>query len=232
MMAVNVRQTPISFQEVFMPVVTIRGPLGSGVAEIGREAAHLLSGSYVDKEIIEEISKLVGHPAKKVEEREYTPLSLRERIQSALEGSQKRSGSMESAFSRSIPEVLDDASYLDALKSVIQDITLEGNIVIHGRGSQFILRNNPSALHVLVVAPLPLRIKRVMEEHKVDEEIAAKQVEEYSKSRRDFIKRFFKKDMMDIIYYDLVVNTGNLSFELAAQIIIKALQKKTPWERG
>jgi cytidylate kinase len=215
-----------------MPVVTIRGPLGSGVSEIGKETARLFSGSYVDKEIIEEISKLVGHPAEKVEEREYTPLKLTERIKAALERSQKRSGSMESAYSRSLPEILDDARYLDALKSVIQDITLEGNVVIHGRGSQFILRNNPSALHVLVVAPLPLRIKRVMDELQMEEEEAQKQVEEYSKSRRDFIKRFFKKDMMDIVYYDLVVNTERLTYEIAAQIIIKALQLKTPWERG
>ena len=38
--------------------------------------------------------------------------------------------------------------------------------------------------------------------------------------------------MMDIVYYDLVVNTERLTYEIAAQIIIKALQLKTPWERG
>ena len=215
-----------------MPVVTIRGPMGSGVSEIGKETARLLSGSYVDKEIIEEISRLVGHPTEKVAEREYAPLSLTERIRAALERSQKRSGSMESAYSRSLPEPLNDTRYLVALKTVIQDITLEGNIVIHGRGSQFILRNNPSALHVLVVAPLPVRIKRVMNKLKTDEESALKLIEEYSKSRRDFIKRFFNKDMMDIVHYDLVINTGSVTYELAVQIIIKALQIKTPWERG
>jgi hypothetical protein len=206
--------------------------MGSGVSEIGKETARLLSGSYVDKEIIEEISKLVGHPTEKVAEREYAPLSLTERIKAALERSQKRSGSMESAYSRSLPEPLNDTRYLVALKTVIQDITLEGNIVIHGRGSQFILRNNPSALHVLVVAPLPVRIKRVMNKLKTDEESALKLIEEYSKSRRDFIKRFFNKDMMDIVHYDLVINTGSVTYELAVQIIIKALQIKTPWERG
>jgi cytidylate kinase len=215
-----------------MPVVTIRGPMGSGVSEIGKETARLLSGSYIDKEIIEEISRLVGHPTEKVAEREYAPLSLTERIKAALERSQKRSGSMESAYSRSLTEPLNDTRYLVALKTVIQDITLEGNIVIHGRGSQFILRNNPSALHVLVVAPLPVRIKRVMNELKTDEESALKLIEEYSKSRRDFIKRFFNKDMMDIVHYDLVINTGSVTYELAVQIIIKALQIKTPWERG
>jgi cytidylate kinase len=212
-----------------MPVVTIRGPMGSGVSEIGKETARLLSGSYVDKEIIEEIAKLVGQPADTVAQREYTPLKLRERIKAALERSQKRSGSMESAYSRSIPEVLNDAKYLDALKSVIQDVALEGNIVIHGRGSQFILRNNQSALHILVVAPLPVRIKRVMERQNTDEGNARKQIDEYSKTRRAFNKRFFKKDMMDLIYYDLVLNTGHLAYNIAAQIIVKALQRKTPW---
>jgi cytidylate kinase len=212
-----------------MPVITIRGPMGSGVSEIGQEAARLFSGSYVDKEIIESIAKVVGQPPDKVAKRETTPLRLRERIEVALERSQKRSGSMESAYSRSMPEALDDNKYLDALKSVIQDVTLEGNIVIHGRGSQFILRNNPSALHVLVVAPLPLRIKRVMERHNIDEVNARKQIDEYSKSRRDFNKRFFNKDMMELIYYDLVLNTEHLAYDIAAQIVIKALQRKTPW---
>jgi cytidylate kinase len=215
-----------------MTVVTIRGQLGSGVIEIGKEIARILPGEYVDKEIIENIAQLVGHPVDKIADLEHAPMKLVQRIKAVLESALKRSGSIESAYSRTWHEPLDDAKYLDALESVIQDLALEGNIVLHGRGSQFILRNNPSAFHVLVVAPLPERINRVMTLHKTDEDTARRQIAEYDGSRRAFIQRFFKRNIEDPEYYDLVVNTEHLTDEVTAEIIVKAAQRKSPWGHG
>jgi len=215
-----------------MPVVTIRGQLGSGVSDISKKVARLLPGDYIDREIIENIAQLVGHPAEQVAEREQSTVRLTQRIKSILESALARSGSMDSAFSRTWQEPLDDAKYLDALKSVIQDLALEVNIVIHGRGSQFILHNNPSALHVLVVAPLPVRISRVITASKVDEDSSRRQIEEYDNSRRAFIQRFFKRDIEDPEYYDLVVNTEHLTYDVAAQAIVRAVQRKSPWGHG
>jgi cytidylate kinase len=212
-----------------MPVITIRGQSGSGVPEIAKEVARLLPGDYIDREIIESIAKLVGHPADDVVEREHTPVRLTQRIKAALESALARSGSMESAFSRTWQGHLNDAKYLDALKSVIQDLALEENIVIHGRGSQFILHNNPSALHILVIAPLPLRINRIITAQKVDEDTARQQIEDYDNSRHAFIQRFFKRDIEDPEYYDMVVNTERLEYDLAARVIVRAVQRKSPW---
>jgi len=215
-----------------MPVVTIRGQLGSGVTEIAKEVARILHGEYIDREIIENIAQLVGHPTEQVVEREQSPVRLTQRIKSVLESALARSGSMESAYTRAWKGPFDDAKYLDSLESVIQDLALEENIVIHGRGSQFILHNNPSALHVLVVAPLPMRINRVMAALNVDEDSARRQIEEYDESRRSFIQRFFKRDIEDPEYYDLVVNTEHLTYGIAAQVIERAVQRKSPWGRG
>jgi len=73
---------------------------------------------------------------------------------------------------------LDDAKYLDALESVVQGLALEGNIVLVGRGSQFILRNNQSVLHVLVFAPLVDRLNRVMAQLKIDGDEAQRRIDE------------------------------------------------------
>lgn len=215
-----------------MPIVTIRGQLGSGAPDIGKEVARILHGDYVDREILQSIAQLVGHPIDSVEEKEHTPARLVQRIIAVLTGALERSGSIESAYSRTWQEPLDDTKYLDALESVIQDLALEENIVIQGRGSQFILHNNPSALHVLVVAPLEERIKRVMVTSKVDEDEAQRQIEEYDDSRRAFIQRFFKRELENPDYYDLVVNTEHLWYEVAARIIATAARQKTPWGRG
>ncbi len=209
-----------------MPIVTIRGQLGSGAPEIGKGVARIIKGDYVDREILESIAQLVGHPINLVAEKEYIPIRLIQKITSVLTKAFERSGSIESAYSHAWREPLDDAKYLDALESVIQDLALEENIVIQGRGSQFILHNNPSALHVLVIAPLEERIKRIAVSSKIDENEARRLIEDHDNSRRAFIQRFFKRDLENPDYYDLVVNTKHLKYHIAAQIIASAARQK------
>ncbi|MBI4285625.1 MAG: cytidylate kinase-like family protein [Chloroflexi bacterium] len=215
-----------------MPVITIRGQMGSGAAEIGHEVARLIRGDYVDRQILQKVAQLLGHPESEVAEKEQVPPRVAQRILGALEKALARSGTTDSAYLQTWMEPLDDARYLDALESVIQELALEGNIVLVGRGSQFILRNNPSVLHVLVIAPLKERIKRVMAQLDVDEEEAQRVIEEHDGTRRAFIQRFFKRDLENPDYYDMVINTEHLSYEAVARIIVMAAEEKTPWQHG
>ena len=45
-------------------------------------------------------------------------------------------------------------------------------------------------------------------------------------NRRDFIKRYFRKNISNANYYDLVINTENLTVEQAATVIVNAFKKK------
>jgi len=215
-----------------MPIVTIRGQLGSGAPEIGKEVARLIGGDYVDREILEGIAKMLGRPLAEIEDKEHIPTQLIQKIIGALEGALERSGSIESAYSHTWQEPLEDAKYLDALESVIQDLALERNIVLRGRGSQFILHNNQSAFHVLVIAPLQDRVKRVMATLEIGEDEALRQIEEFDNSRRAFIRRFFKGDLDDPVHYDMVINTEHLTYDTAARIIVTGAEEKTPWAHG
>jgi cytidylate kinase len=101
-----------------------------------------------------------------------------------------------------------------------------GSIVIHGRGSQFILKDYPDAFHIFIVAPLPVRIKRVMDSQKLEEKEAKQQISRYDSSRHEFIKRYFKAELEDPIYYNLVINTEHISYEDATSIIIDTITLK------
>jgi cytidylate kinase len=101
--------------------------------------------------------------------------------------------------------------------------------VIQGRGSQFILKHHPAALHVLVVAPLADRVKRVMISEEVDAGKARKLIKEHDSSRRLFIRRFFQRDIENPDYYDMIINTKTLHFGAAARIIAGAAQEKKSW---
>jgi cytidylate kinase len=99
-------------------------------------------------------------------------------------------------------------------------------VVIRWRGSQFILKDYPRAFHLLMVAPLELRMKRIMDNLKIDEGTAKKEIEQFDNSRREFTRRYFHAELEDPVYYDLIINTEHLSFENAATIVMGALPLK------
>ena len=124
---------------------------------------------------------------------------------------------------------LDDALYLQTLKTVITELAKSQAIIIRGRGSQFILKDFPGAFHVLVVAPIDLRVKRVMERLKLEEENAKKEIKRSDGNHREFIKRYFHTETEDPLDYDLVINTKRIAIEEAVSIIVNSVpaQKKT-----
>lgn len=213
-----------------MAVVTIRGQLGSGVEEIGKLIADKLHADYVDREIIAKVAELLNRREQDVTEKEVPPGSFFGRIAIALGHVPPMSigpaGTSTSVYLPTWEIPLDDTRYLAGLESVIRELAMSESIVIRGRGSQFILKHYPGALHVLVVAPLKLRIRRVMIDMKIDEENAKKEIERSDTSRRQFIKKYFNAELEDPVNYDMVISTEHLSFEAAASIIASAVPFK------
>lgn len=110
------------------------------------------------------------------------------------------------------------------MERVIKELAGSGAIVIRGRGSQFILKDFPGVFHVLTVAPLGVRVKRVMERMSLDEEGARKEIARFDDSSREFIKGYFRSDITDPLNYDIVINTRGLTIEGAATIIADAVR--------
>jgi cytidylate kinase len=212
-----------------MSVVTIRGQMGSGAPEIGKLIAERLHFDYVDREIIAGVAKHLNLPQDSVADKEMPPGSLLGRIAEALGRGYAISASAQTYATSYLPTwemPLDNTNYLLGLESVIKELAKNQAVVIRGRGSQFILKNYHGAFHLLLVAPIKLRVKRVMESLKLDQETAKKEVEHFDSSRREFTKRYFSAELEDPINYDLVINTEHLSFDDAASISIKALRSQ------
>lgn len=208
-----------------MRVITIRGQLGSGAPEIGRQIAGTLNIDYVDREIIEDVSNRLKWPNEAIANKEMPPGSLLGRIAEALGRGYAVSsaeGTYAGAYLPAWQMPLQDNRYLAGLESVIKELASK-SIVIRGRGSQFILRDVPGTFHVLVVAPFELRLKRVVESLKMDDAAARKEIERFDSSRRQFTKRYFNAELEDPAYYDVVINTEHFGFNDAAAIVVNAL---------
>lgn len=211
-----------------MPVVTIRGQLGSGAPEIGHLVADRLEADYVDREIIAGVAERARRKSWQIEEKEMPPTTLAGRIVAALSHTSPVGPLGPQAVYMPTWELpLDDHSYEEALIGVITELAMDPAIVIRGRGSQFILKGRPDTFHVLTIAPLATRIARVMQQGNLDEAAARKDIDRFDKSRRAFIRRYFKANLEDPNHYDLVINTDHLDFEGAAALVVRALELRT-----
>jgi len=209
-----------------MSVVTIWGGRGSGAPEVGKHVAEKLQADYVDREIIARVAAQLQREEQEVLRKEMVPSSLLARIVEALGHSDSFGEGFEGAYLRISEMPLDDARYLQALKSVVRELARSQRIVILGRGGQFILKDYPGVLHVLIVAPLQLRANRVMKSLNLDPQAAEREVAHSDDSIREFMKKYFRSEPKDPEHYDLVINTEHLSLQAAASIVVDALSLK------
>jgi CMP/dCMP kinase len=232
-----------------MPIVTVTGSLGSGAREIALASATRLGLDYVDREILVEAARQLGVTVAAVESRDERPTSIGERLASVMRTLMERSaqagstdpaegGGIEMVLARTYGEAaglpsdtpggLDDARYLETLESVIRGVAARGSVVILGRGGQAILRDEPSAVHVYVVAPKEHRIRALAAAEGTSEEDAAKRVKQSDHDRRLFHSRYFKVEVDDLSLYDMVIQTARVRRELAVELIAMAALDRAP----
>ncbi len=227
-----------------MAVVTISGQIGSAAREIGRLAAARAQIDYVDQQILVEAARELGVPMESVVSKDERTASLGERLANMLRRFLESSAAAsagdpmlgtggldvvlgrtytQAAAGEGLQEVSDDI-YVETLSGVIRDLAGQGDVLIIGRGSQVILKDWPSVLHVLLVAPLDRRIEFISRRDGLTADEAAKRTHDGDRGRADFHRKFFKIDVDDPSLYHLTLNSGFLSQEQVAQIISDVAQ--------
>jgi len=231
-----------------MPVVTMSGAIGSGAREVGPLAAEILGVDYVAREIMVDAARRLGVSAEALAERDERSTGFRDRLANMLRTFLERSAvagvgdppigsdGLEVLLARSYAEMstepggsaqeLDDAVYIKTVSAIISELGQRGNIVILGRGGQMILKELPTALHVLTQAPLELRTRRIAERDQLTPEEASKRAHELDSGRVAFHRKFFKVDVNDPCLYDLVIDTSRLPYEVAAEMVALAARAK------
>jgi len=108
----------------------------------------------------------------------------------------------------------------------VRTLAKVGKVIIVGRGGACLTRDLKNGVHVRLVAPLPLRIKQVMEVRGISEAEAKKIVKEWDSSRAKLINTFFFRDIADPLLYDAVWNAGEVSMEMIAVSVLEMVRRK------
>ncbi len=106
---------------------------------------------------------------------------------------------------------------------MVLELASQGNAVIIGRGSQFLLHNVPRTLHIYIFAPLPYRIANVMKFFQLDHDRAAALIEQRDYEHDTYLRHYYGNEGDQPSLYHLLINTSLFSFELAADLIGQAL---------
>ena len=127
---------------------------------------------------------------------------------------------------------LNEEQSLNCVRKAIDTAHRLGNIVIVGRGGQVLLQDEPDVIHVRVIAPLEERIIRVrnspqMANRTFNDSVEARRaaqllIEKNDDASADYLHRFYGVDWSSPQLYHLIINTGKLSIDKAANVIIEA----------
>lgn len=203
-----------------MPVVTISRQFGAGGHTLGKIIAERFGYQLVDRDIVAQVAKEANVSVGWVEAVEHDAGGLLVRIANRLVSSdfiERILGDTGSDF--------DQNKYVQFITKIISNLADEGNVLIVGRGSQFILDQNEQIIKVLLVAELEDRIKFMMEHYDLTKSKAEQLVRKEEKRRCSFLKLFDETnpDASDI--YSLVLNTSRVSLKEAEDIIADLILK-------
>jgi cytidylate kinase len=205
-----------------MAVITISRELGSKGSDIADLLCEHLGYCRVDKALLSQAAAEAGVDVKAVLAKERAVTS-----QPRLISDQMTSlyGRAPSAFGRK--GGLDDQTYARIVRETMERFAQEGNAVIVGRGGQMVLRDWPTALHVHLYAPLEARVQRVRERLNTSELDAKRRVSTSDEQKRMYIRNAHKNaNWKDAKHYHLMINTGYITPETAAEIIIQAARER------
>jgi len=197
-----------------MAVITISRQFGAGGITLGKMVAEEMGYTFADSDIIQRVAKEANVSTDWIESFEKEAGSKLSRFISSMVSKRwlDRVLSDERGY-------LDEQIYLDYLVLIVAQFADEGDVVILGRGSQYILNDHPDAVHILLVDEFESRVRFMMDRYEMPRKKAERTVTNEDRRRVALYKRLGKSDYENPQLYDLVLNMGRLDLETARDMV-------------
>lgn len=191
------------------PYLLISREKGAGGSAVAHLAGQRLGWQVFDKEIVDSIAQNTNVRRELIE-------SVDERYWSTIE---------EMVGEVLQPQSIENASYQTHLREVLLTLGHQGDVVIVGRGAQYILPSQ-FGLRVRLVAQVEERIRRIASRNKLSLDAARAEVERSDRDRAKLARREHGQEWANSLSYDLIINTTELTIEAATEVVITAVRQK------
>jgi cytidylate kinase len=199
-----------------MSVITIARQFGAGGKTLGSRVAEKLGYVLIDEQIVEMVAKEADVSSDLVDfiAQETGSEGILKRLVRKIGPFNK--GYVETAYEEK-PGYIDGDLYISLLHKVISTIAEQDNVVLIGRGGQYILAERPDTFHFLMVANAENRIKFMMEQYNIDRKRAQTVIDKQNKRRLNLYRYFARTDYDQPELYHMVFNMNLLKLDDAVQ---------------
>lgn len=187
-----------------MAIVAVARELGSGGEEIARLLAQRLGYYFVNTEqILEDMEKDGGHRWANwgKEYDEHCP-TIWERFDRSFMG------------------------FVALTEESIYEHAKNDNVVILGRGGYWLLRDISFALRIRIIAPIDVRVERIMARERVDKDMAVRLIRDSDKERSCYMRVVYDQDWADPDAFDVVFDTGHLTSDEVIRMVVDIIPDK------
>lgn len=187
-----------------MAIITMSYQMGAGGSEIGIAAAQRLGYRYVDQELIQDAVHRYGLLEEKLSHLDESKPTLFERFDA------------------------ETRHYITILQTTLLEFAEADNVLLMGRGGQWLLRGIPHVLRVRVIAPFERRVKQWI---KRSTELTAETPTQ--RAAADFVRRddtekkgrlryLYEVDIDEPTLYDIIINSEKLPNDASVEVIERA----------
>ncbi|MFZ1037699.1 MAG: cytidylate kinase-like family protein [Smithella sp.] len=191
------------------PIITLSREPGAGGSEIARKLSKALGMDLIGGQIIQHVADSAKMSRKVIESLDEKEVKFRDTLLFSMFGE-----------NRPWP-----GEFLQHLIKVIGSIGIFGNVILVGRGANFVLPREKT-FKVRIIAPMELRIKHFMEDRGYTKVEAEQYIIKTENNRKAFVRKYYGADVTDPKHYDIVINTEKISLAGAIESIISASHQR------
>jgi len=203
-------------------IITISRQIGSGGDEIALKVSEILGYAYFDKSLMNGEAKTLGICEEDIADFSEDAYKVKSFVDKILLRKKPVNVSYSPKDHELIRKTVDEEECLSAIQTVINSLASRGKTIIVGRGGQAILKHKVGVLHVRIIAPLAVRVERIMKSGGLSHADALRLIEDNEKAAAEYLRRFYDINWEDPAIYDMILNTGKMDLNTASKVIASA----------
>jgi cytidylate kinase len=202
-------------------LITISREYGAGASDLAAMLSARLEWPVLDRDLVRQIAEQLQLDPRIVEGLDEYPPTFMARIAAGLLITPP-----ETLVAVDASNVMSPDAVAEAARKAIEKAAQSPPLIVVGHGAQCIFRGRPRALHIRLLAPLDSRVSRVCAREPADPPEAAPRARRVDHARAEYIRRYYQSDWRDGLLYDYQINTGRVSIEEAAEMIVRVVQAR------
>ncbi|NJL58804.1 MAG: cytidylate kinase-like family protein [Desulfobacteraceae bacterium] len=202
-----------------MAVITISRQYGAGGKTMGDMIAKKLGYAFLDHDLLQKVAEKAKVSKEWVQDMEKEAGGKLLKFINILVSKNQINRILDKGKG-----YIDEEIYVDTLNHVINKIADEGNAVILGRGSQYILKDRKDAYHVLLIAERADRIRFMEMHYQMSAEQATQAVNSEDKRRINLYHKFGKQDYDQPGLYHLTLNMSKISLGKGCELVCNLMK--------